>query len=51
MSETTTKPVPLAPPPRRNPVIDPATGLMHRVWLTWMDLMWKRQGEAHAPSQ
>ena len=50
MAELTTKPVPLAPPPRRSVAIESRSGLFGREWLTWFELMWKRQGEAHAPS-
>lgn len=42
--------VPLAPPPRRSPVLEEGTGLMSRPWMTWLELSYRRQGEAHAPS-
>lgn len=42
--------VPLPPAPRRTPVLEATTGLVTRAWATWFDLLWKRNGEAHAPS-
>ena len=42
--------VPLPPAPRRTPLLEASTGLVTRAWATWFDLLWKRGGEAHAPS-
>lgn len=42
--------VPLPPAPRRTPLLEASTGLVTRAWATWFDLLWKRSGESHAPS-
>lgn len=48
MAEQTT--IPLSPLPVRSPLIDRQTLLMTPVWSTWFELSYRRQGEAHAPS-
>lgn len=42
--------VPFAPAPRRSPMVDRETLIATREWLTWFELSYRRQGEAHAPS-